>query len=275
MSDLRADVYKLSDRDLDFLIETLSPEVRNRGRLKEILQGDRDMRKSYVADEKVFKRVMDEEEAFLKISPALFFEILLRQAARDLDEAGFTFERSRSMKIPVFDTREVVELLRKEDIVHYLADMLASFTRVESHTFSIMIRKGVWKKFRFNDLDIVSLMGLSQAVDPEYRLGVYKRIADICLFTLGIFPDYAERDYRYPFSGQVRPHLRGKLRISPEDYTEEGRKFYKLAAEHPGAEELNLAGIFRELHRSFQKAKKPLNFIADHYLLYSREKFFS
>jgi hypothetical protein len=91
---------------------------------------------------------------------------------------------------------------------------------------------------------------------------------------LGIFPDYAERDYRYPFSGQVRPHVRGKLRISPEDYTEEGQKFYRLAAEHPSAREMHLEEIFWALHRNFQKAKKPLNFIADYYLQYRRDKFF-
>jgi hypothetical protein len=91
---------------------------------------------------------------------------------------------------------------------------------------------------------------------------------------MGIFPDYAERDYRYPFSDQVRPHVRGKLRISPGDYTEEGQKFYKLAAEHPSAREMHLEEIFWALHRNFQKAKKPLNFIADYYLKYRRDKFF-
>jgi hypothetical protein len=104
-------------------------------------------------------------------------------------------------------------------------------------------------------------------------MGFYKRIADICLFILGIFPDYAERDYRHPFSGQVRPHIRGKVRISPEDYEKEGRKFYKLAAEHPSAKELDLSEVFWALHENFQKAKKPLNFIADHYLQYTRHKF--
>jgi hypothetical protein len=117
-------------------------------------------------------------------------------------------------------------------------------------------------------------MRFSQFVEDEHRLGFYKRIVDICLFTLGIFPDYAERDYRYPFSGQVRPHVGGKLRISPEDYTEEGQKSYKLAAEHPSAREMHLEEIFWALHRNFRKAKKPLNFIADYYLQYRRDKFF-
>ncbi len=108
----------------------------------------------------------------------------------------------------------------------------------------------------------------------EYRLGFYKRIADICLFILGIFPEYAEHEHRYPFSGQVRPQIRGKTRMSPEDYEKEGRKFYKLAAEHPSAKELDLSEVFWALHQNFQKPKKPLNFIAAHYLPYKKHKLF-
>jgi hypothetical protein len=264
----------LPEKDLDFLVETVSPETRDKTRLKQIIQEDRDIRNSYVGDEKVFQRLMDEEETFLKISPILFFEILLRQAAQDLERAKYTVEKSRNMKIPVFDTQEVVGLLNREDLLFYLADMLSSFTRVESYVIPVKIREGIWERVRFNDLDILSLMRFSQLVEDEHRLGFYKRIADICLFIMGIFPDYAERDYRYPFSGQVRPHVRGKLRISPEDYAEEGQKFYKLAAEHPYAKEVHLEEIFWDLHRGFQKAKKPLNFIADHYLQYRRDKFF-
>lgn len=264
---------ELSEGDLDFLVETVSPEARDKGRLKKIIREDKDFRNSYVEDEKVFRKLMDEEESFMRISPTLFFEVLLRKAARSLEKTGYTVEKSKNMKIPIFDTREVVEFLNREDLLLYLAEMLSSFTRVESYTISIMIRKGIWEKIRFRDLDILSLMKFSQIVDEQYRLGFYKRIADTCLFILGIFADYAERDYRYPSSGRVRPHIRGRLRIRPEDYAEEGQKFYKLAAEHPSARELHLEEIFWSLHRDFQKAKKPLNFIADHYLRLRRNLF--
>lgn len=265
---------RLSDSDLGFLVDTVSPEVRDRSRLKQIIRQDRDFRNRYIGDEKVFTRLMDDDELFLKISPTLFFEILLRKAASDLEEVSYTVEKTSTMRIPVFDTKDVVELLTKEPLLGYLADMLASFTRVESYVISFRVKKGVWKKIRFNNLDIVSLMSLCQAVQDEYRLGLYKRIADICLFILGLFPDYAERDYRYPFSGELRPQIRGKLRISPADYETEGRKFYRLAAEHQSARELDLSEVFWALHGNFQKAKKPLNFIAEHYLHYRKHKVF-
>jgi len=259
---------------LDFLVDTASPEVSNKPKLKQIIREDEDFRNSFVADDKVFRKLMDDEEIFLKISPTLFFQILLRKAAKDLAGVSYTVERTSTMRIPVFDTKEVVELLTKESLLLYLAGMLSSFTKIESYAISFRVGKGIWKKIRFNDLDIHSLMSFCGAVEDEYQLGFYKRIADICLFILGIFPDYAERDYRYPFSGQLRPQIRGKVKISPEEYEKEGRRFYKLAAEHQSARELNLSEVFWTLHGNFQKAKKPLNFITEHYLNYKRQKCF-
>lgn len=265
---------RFSSRDLDFLVETASPEVTDRSRLKKIITEDEDFRDTFVGDKKVFQRVMDDDEIFLKISPTLFFEILLRRAVSDLEKVSYTVEKTSTMSIPVFDSKDVVELFTKRSMLSYLADMLSSFTKIESYSISLRVGKGIWKKIRFNDLDIHSLMSFSAAVEDELRFGFFKRIADICLFILGIFPDYAERDYRYPFSRQVRPHIRGKLRISPEEYAEEGRKFYRLAAEHQSARELELVDVLSTLHEHFEKAKKPLNFIAQHYLPYRKHAFF-
>lgn len=266
---------RVSDKDLDFLVASATPEVKDRPKLKEILREDEDFRTSFIGDENVFRRVMDDEEIFLKISPNLFFEILLRKAANDLRGAGYTFEKTGSMRIPVFDAQEVVSLMTKESLTVYLADMLSSFTKIESYTVAFMIRRGVWKKFRFNDLDIHSLISFCEGVEDAYRLGFYKRIADICLFTLGIFPDYAEPKDRYPASGQVRPRFSLKGTMRSEDYAEQGRKFYELAAKHPSAIDLDLAETFWDLHGNFEKAKKPLNFIAEHYLQYKKDNFFA
>lgn len=274
MAKLQFRSLRLSDRDLDFLVETASPGVIDKPKLKQILREDEKFRNAFIEDEKVFRRLMDDEEILLKISPALFFEILLRKVARDLKETSYTIEKTGMTKIPVFDTKEVVGFLTKEPLLDYLADMLSSFTRVENYAFSIQVGKHLFENIKFNDLDLFSLMAISESVEDEHRLGFYKRIADICLFILGIFPDYAEYDYRYPFSGQLRPQFRGKVRMGAEDYEKEGRKFYRLAAEHPSARELDLSDVFWTLHDDFPKAKKPLNFIAEHYLRYKRYRFF-
>jgi hypothetical protein len=267
--------WRLSERDLDFLIAAAAPDVKDRSGLKKIIGEDEDFRNSFIGDEKVFRRLMDDDRNFLKISPVLFFEILLRNTARQLSNLSYTLEKTRFMSIPVFDTRELVELLNQQSLIIYLADMLSSFTRIESYTVSVRIGKGIWKKIRFNDMDITSLIHFCEALEDEYRLGLYKRIADICLFTLGIFPDYAERSYRYPRSGEIRPQIAGNARISPEEYERKGQEFYRMAAEHQVAIDLELADVFRTLHENFQKAKKPLNFIAEYYLKTKRRNLFA
>lgn len=266
---------QLSDRDLDFLIEAAASGVADKANLKQILPEDEDFRNSFVSDEKVFNRLMADEETFLKISPSLFFEILLRKAVSDFSKASYTLEKTRSMSIPVFDTQDLVELLNDPSIVAYLANMLSTFTRIESYTVSFRIRKGFWKKIRFNDMDITSLIRFSEAIEDEYRLNLYKRIADVCLFILGIFPDYAERSYRYPLSGKIRPQIGASAKISPEEYEQKGQQFYRLAAEHQVAVEMDLSDVFWALHENFQKAKKPLNFIADYYLTTKRHSLFA
>ncbi len=264
----------LSDGDLDFLIETVHPEVVDKIKLKQIIREDEGFRNSFITDEKVFRRIIHDEEIFLKISPILFFEILLRRVAIELKGVSYTLEKTSTMKIPVFDAKEVVDLLNRESLLDYLAHMLSSFTKIENYIVWIKTIKGNWEKIQFNDLDIFSLMELCEVIEDEHRLAFYKKIADICLFILGIFPDYAEREYRYPLSGQIRPNFRGKLRISPDEYEKEGRRFYKLAAEHKSAKDLNLSEVFWALHENFQQAKKPLNFIADFYLRSKRHKLF-
>jgi hypothetical protein len=275
MSDWKAKKMRLTERDFEFLVETRSPEVSDKWKLKQILREDDDFRKSFICDEKIFRRLMDDDEVLIKISPWLFFEILLRKTARDLSRVSYTLEKTLTMSIPVFDTRDLVELLASEPLLVYLADMLSSFTKIESYTFSIRIGERIWKKIRFNDLDIFNLMNFCEVVDDELRMGLYKRIADICLFILGVFPDYVEYDYRYPLSGEIRPRFGRKARISSQEFVETGQKFYKLAAEHHSAEAFELSDVFRELHENFQNAQKSLNYIADHYLRYRRDALFT
>lgn len=264
----------LTEADLDFLIGVAAPDVENKAGLKQLLQKDVDFRNAFIDDERTFQKVTSNEEVFVKISPRLYFEILLRRTRKDLEDIGHTIERIGSQKIAVFDTREVVDLLSRQRVLVYLADMLSSFTRVESYTVTYRVKEGIWRKIRFNDLDIDSLIRFCESVEEEHRLAIFKRIADICLFVLGLFPEYVHYSYRYPLSGEVRPQMFGWVRRSPEEYEEEGKRFYELAAEHPAARSGDLSGIFSILHENFHAAKKPLNFISEHYLLYRRRSLF-
>jgi len=256
----------LSEKDLDFIVGQAAPNAQHATHLKRLLREDPDFRKALVGDDKVFERVMDDEEIFLKISPTLYFEVLLRKANKQLEVATYTVERSGRKNIPVFDTHDVVRLLSEGEVLLYLAHMLASFTRVHSYTTSVRIRRGIRRRERFNDMDIDSLLRVSANVSEEQRFGFYKRIADVCLFITGIFADYAFFDYQYPRSSQARPLTTARLRRSLEDYEENGKRYYALAERHPTAQLLDLSEVFALLRQNFTSARKPLSFIAAHYL---------
>ena len=266
--------FPLTDADLDFLVAAVTPEVRDKPRLKELIVRDQAFRDGFIGDERAFQRIMADEDAFLRVSPNLYFEILLRRARNELETTTHTIEKAGTQKIAVFDTKEVVGLLSRRSVVIYLAEMLSSFTKIESYSISYRVRKGIWRKFRFNDLDIDNLIRLSQSVDEEHRLAFFKRIGDISLFFLGIFPEYVQFNYRYPSSGELRPQIAGRVRRSVADLVKVGKKFYKLAAEHPGATTFGLSKVFRLFYGNFHTAQKPLNFIAEHYLHYARHNLF-
>lgn len=56
---------RFTDKDLEFLIDAGSPGVSDRMRLKEILREDDDFRDALIGDEKIFRRLMHDEEILL------------------------------------------------------------------------------------------------------------------------------------------------------------------------------------------------------------------
>ena len=262
----RPNGLELTDADLEFVVGEAAPAEPNKERLKQLVREDESFQEALVGDERVFQRVMSDEEVFVKISPALFFEVLLRKALKGLQLATHTVERTGRQSIPVFDTREVVEILARPEVLKYLAGMLASFTRIQSYVLPVRVRRGIRRRVRYNDMDIDSLIRFCSTVDEEQRFGYYKRIADVCLFTSVMFPDYVLFDYRYPASGDARPVAMGRVRRSLGDYEWEGRRFYGLAEEHPTARVVDLSEVFGTLRQNFTSARKPLSFIATHYL---------
>ncbi len=265
----------LSDRDILFLIETVDRTLLNKA---EAIKGDSAFIESMLDAEagRVFQRIMlmNDDSLIASITPRFLFDVLLRVAYKEFENQAYTVERTASQKIPVFDSPEVVRFLSNKAVLRYLADMLASFTRIESFTLPVRVRKGVWRRIRYNDMDLDSLLRFCQTVDEERRFGYYKRIADICLFILGMFPEYAAPDFRLLSTGRTRTGLFGRLRRSAEDYEEEGRRFYRLAGEHSDARLLHLTEIFLQLQEKFNLAKKPLNYISENFLRFKRGKLF-
>ena len=185
-----------TEADLDFVVGEAAPDAPNGERLKELGREDENFRKAMVGDDRVFERLMSDEEIFVKVSPALYFEVLLRRAHKEIELATHTVERTGRQNIPVFDTQAVVGLLARPQVLEYLSQMLASFMRIRSYVVPLQPRGGIRRRVRFNDMDIDSLLHFCAQADEQQRLSFYKRIADVCLFVSGVFPDHSLRVYR-------------------------------------------------------------------------------
>jgi hypothetical protein len=180
----------LSDSDLDFVVKTVVTKRRDHDYLRDFLKDKPDFLDIMLEDEKLFRRIEEEKDILVKISPFLLFSIFLRKAKRDLDQQSYTMEIvDRKTRIPVFDAGHTSKLLVNKDVRAYLARMLASFTRVESATVVYRAR-GMTYQRHFNELDFDDVLELAGMVEPPYRFPFYKRLADITLFVSGIFSEY-------------------------------------------------------------------------------------
>jgi hypothetical protein len=267
-------LQKWSHRDLQFVIATLIPERSDPEQVVDLLQDDEALLEAMLRDDRLFQQLMVDEEVFFSVSPELFFRVLLFRARRDLEQEVYTVERRGLQRVVLFDANRVVELLARRGVCGYLASMLASFTRINSVTVPIRVRPGVWQRIRVNDLDVDSLVRYAQILEEEHRFGVYKRIADVCLFLTGIFPEYIESRQRYPQSGQPRLRLKSSMLHDLEDHETYGRTFYRLAARHQMARLQGLEEILTLLSDEFILAEKPLAFLAERYLSLRKRQLF-
>lgn len=257
-----------SDRDLLFMIDTLIPGRTDKERLVASLRDDAQFVEAMLAADKLFESVHSDQEILVKITPWLFFAVILQRAKKDLQKEAYTIERSHRQKIPVFDSEQVAGLLDRQRLAHYLADMLASFVKMESFSMSVRVRPGVWHRYRFSDMDVDGLVRCCQVVDEEQRLAFYKRIGDVCLFLCGMFPEYIESQSR------DRRRFTGWHSKTIEEYREEGQEFYELAAQHQAARSAALDETLATLAHSFVQAEKALAYTVDRYLQFRKHDLF-
>jgi hypothetical protein len=266
--------WRLTRRDLLFLIDTLTPESSDRERTAERIAEDEELIATMLDDDQLFRRLTTDEEVLVHVSPWLFFTVLLRHARRDMQQETFTLERRARQRVLLFDTDQVIQMLGQDPIRDYLATLLASFTRVESITVPVQMRKGVWRYYRTSNLDLEGLIRYCQTLDKEFRFETYKRIGDVCLFFTGMFPDYIDAQHLYPYSRKARPRARSRIVRSHEDYESHGRAFFRLAAEHERAKLEGLDEVLATISENFYLAEKPLAFLANRYLGFARQRLF-
>ncbi|MEE9203273.1 MAG: hypothetical protein V3U31_08775 [Dehalococcoidia bacterium] len=261
---------QLTEQDLDFVVETVAPQRGDREQVKDIVRDKADFIEVMLEDGRLFRRVM-EEEAWVRISPYLLFTVLLRQARKDMHSSGYTLERlGTSHYLPVFDGALVAGLLEDGEVRDYLSDMLISFTRVHS-TVVYFRHRGRTQRRSFSDMDMDDMVELSQGVEPEYRFPFFKRIGDIAMFLVGIFPEYVAAASA---GAQHRPRLAGRRLRTAQEYQEEGSRFYLMAAECAPPES-RVGGLLCKMADNFDLARKPLNLVSERYIPFSRLQWFA
>jgi hypothetical protein len=260
----------MSDPDLAFVADG---DVRNGNVLADLrlsLATDERVRAELLGSDRLFRRVLNLDDALVRISPRLFFEVLLRRSIQEIGHSPHVFERMGQDRVPLFLGEDELRVVSQPLVIDYLADMLASFTNIHSHTARVRVRHGVWRKSRYSDLDVPSLLRRASEAEGAEQQRVYKRAADASLLILGVFPDYATAAMRYHGTGMLR---RRGARLTTEEYEDVASRAYKLAAEHPETSPEQVEPMLM-LSDHVIDAKRPLTRMADQYLRFRRGSLF-
>jgi len=229
-----------------------------------------------LADQRVFEAVFgvtDPGEMVL-VSPFLAFGVAVHRAVADLAAMDYLPERSGlRQRIPVFDTPELRDFLGSAQRRLFLAQLLASFTRVASGRYRAA--GGRARTRRFSELDPVRLAGLLDVVPEDSRPGVYRRLGDVSLFLAGVFPDYSAMHALGPVdvsrllrSARVPVRERDDLAAAPAlDLLEYlGARWYRAALATAPVRTAGL-DVVGEVAERFRQARRVLNHLADRYLV--------
>ena len=229
-----------------------------------------------LADPRVFDAVFgvpDPGEMVLA-SPFLAFGVAVHRAVADLAAMDYLPERSGLRQvIPVFDTPELRDFLGSAQRRLFLAQLLASFTRVASGRYRAA--GGRARTRRFSELDPVRLAGLLDVVPEDSRPGVYRRLGDVSLFLAGVFPDYSAMHALGPVdvsrllrSARVPVRERDDLAAAPAlDLLEYlGARWYRAALATAPVRTAGL-DVVGEVAERFRQARRVLNHLADRYLV--------
>jgi hypothetical protein len=258
-------VYGLTDHDLRFVADTLWAEQGAPADAVHQLRAREDLLEVALDDDRLVRRLLGDEQVLVRASPRLVFTVLLRRVSRDLHERSYTLERTPAETVAVFDAPRVRQFIAEPAVGNYLVQLLTSFVRTE--TVTIWTRHGGhYRRRRFSTLDLEDMIELAGLVGAEEAPPIYRRIADIALFTSGIFSDFLRSRRGVASTRRVRaiPH-------TVETYEEHGRRFYHLASR---PEHGSQGRILATLAEEFPMARKSLEMLSDRYLRWTRLSWF-
>lgn len=215
------------------------------------------------------------------VSPFLAFAVAVHRTAAALETATFVDERTaRRRRLPVFDAAALRTVLRDPLRRYFFVELLASYTRVSSGATWRRTSLG-WRRQRVSELDPARLATLLDVVGPSERPGVYRRLGDLCLFLLGVFPDHPPQPTG---AGADRLLRHGGLRADEAAdldglalFERLGSTWYRAAARLAGAPRRPLTGtsaVLGDVADHFHDARRVLNEVTDRYLFLHHARWF-
>jgi hypothetical protein len=256
----------LSAHDLRFVAGTIWGEGSEARGALERLRARGDLLDVALQDDRLVRRLLGDEQILLRVSPRLVFTVLLRRVSRDLQEQSYTLERTTAETVAVFDAPRVRRFIAEPAIGTYLVDLLTSFVRTE--TITVWMRQGErYRRRRFSTMSLEDMIEFAGLVDEEEAPAVFRRIADIALFTSGVFSDCLRSGHGGPRSA-TRPQA---VPRTVETYEAHGRRFYRLAAQPERGSEGRVLALLAE---EFPAARKSLAMLSDRYLRWTRLAWF-
>lgn len=265
---------KFSPTDFRFLADLLCENEDQKLRFLTLVQKDPESLDYLLNQDRVFKQILEKEDLFVRVSPYLYFELLLRRAILDIQREAYTLETiGYKTRVPVFDQKKVLEVFSRETLRDYLVEMLASFVRINNFTVYVRKGKGVYFKKTFSDFDLDLLSEMGRRAEEPYRFFFLKRAGDVALFISGIFPEHIfgrpDTGYRHARGGWLT-----KWANRGEELEERGILLYRQASESQVARERNLDAVLSYLAENFRFTKKPLNVMTDRYLIFRKYDIF-
>jgi hypothetical protein len=215
-------------------------------------------------------------------SPFLTFAVAVHRSAAELASMDHVTERTGPrQRVPLFDAPALRDFLGSPARRLFLAELLASFTRVASGRYRVR-GGGRTRTRRFSELDPVRLAGLLDGVPDPERPGVYRRLGDVSLFLAGVFPDYAtlygvgpSGVARLMLAAQIPADQRERLATAPaiELLEQLGARWYRAASTLAPVRTARL-DVVADVADRFRQARRVLNHVADRYLFNAEHPWF-
>lgn len=278
----------LTAADLELLLTAAGAGGAGRG--AESLRADPARVEALLSSPALYRLLFDapDRDPLLVASPYLAFSVLVHRVARELEKASFVEERlGPGRAVPVFDVATLREFLARPAHRAFLAELLASYTRVASGTVWQRTGRG-WRRRRYSELDPLRLAQMLEVVPASQRSTVCRRLGDLALFLAGVFPEHVEA---HPLQARHLDRIRRLLDATglggPAAPPDElllsggaqrglwllewlGRRAYGLAAGGAAGGGADLPGLVE----GFGRARRVLNVLTRRHLYPARERWF-